>query len=209
MAAVNVSTGLRERQKAERRSLLLRIARELFETIGYDATTMSAIAARADVSTPTVFNYFGSKDDLMMAIIWEGHRKSREDLALKGVGVGQPLDVALTMFFQTITTNSLHIAGKRVWRFAEATNIRRPQSEFVKSYRKVDERLLEQLCAFLKGGEYVGRLSEACPPETVARVLYNHWNALFLTFIKDDGMTIAEHEAQVCSDMKALVQLIT
>ncbi|MGB0505302.1 MAG: TetR/AcrR family transcriptional regulator [Pikeienuella sp.] len=208
MAAVGVQSGLRERQKAERRTLLLSVARRLFETIGYDATTMAAVAAGAGVSTPTVFNYFGSKDDLMLAIIWEGHRKSGEDIALQRIEKGVPLANALTDFFETIAKNSMAIAGKRVWRFAEATNIRRPKSEFVKKYSYVDDRLAKQLTAFLVRSDRTEHLKGVCEPDMLARVLYNHWNALFMAFIRDEEMTMAEHVASIRKDMKVLVDLI-
>lgn len=44
---------------------LIRIAWELFERDGYDATTMSAIAARAGISRRTLFNHIPCKEALL------------------------------------------------------------------------------------------------------------------------------------------------
>src|SRR5215470_12599486 len=51
---------LRDRKKVRQRTEFLRIALELFRQEGFEKTRMEDIAARALVSTPTVYNYFAS-----------------------------------------------------------------------------------------------------------------------------------------------------
>ncbi|ADD43944.1 TetR/AcrR family transcriptional regulator [Stackebrandtia nassauensis] len=58
---------LRERKKAQTRRDLIYTAIELVSAKGYDNVTVAEIAEAAQVSKMTVFNYFGSKDDLLMA----------------------------------------------------------------------------------------------------------------------------------------------
>lgn len=54
--------------KAERtRTALLRSALELFDERGYEATAVSAIAARAGVTEMTFFRHFPSKDAVLLA----------------------------------------------------------------------------------------------------------------------------------------------
>ncbi|QIS13096.1 TetR/AcrR family transcriptional regulator [Nocardia arthritidis] len=58
-------SALRDRKKDRTRRALLEAAVELFETRGYEATTVADIAAAAEVGTRTFFNYFASKEELL------------------------------------------------------------------------------------------------------------------------------------------------
>src|SRR5678816_4192767 len=53
----------------EKRQEIIRIAAELFEQLGYERTSMSAIAARVGGSKATLYGYFASKEDLLRAVL--------------------------------------------------------------------------------------------------------------------------------------------
>ncbi|EME98948.1 TetR family transcriptional regulator [Streptomyces mobaraensis NBRC 13819 = DSM 40847] len=61
--------GLRERKKLQTRRKLMRVAVELFEERGYDKVSVAEIAAAAEVSKMTVFNYCGSKEDILVGAL--------------------------------------------------------------------------------------------------------------------------------------------
>ncbi|MFJ2747125.1 TetR/AcrR family transcriptional regulator [Streptomyces sp. NPDC087297] len=60
------TTGLRENKKLRTRQRLAATALELFLERGFDAVSVADVAAAAEVSKPTLFRYFPSKEDLLL-----------------------------------------------------------------------------------------------------------------------------------------------
>jgi len=58
----------RERKKRENRARILKAARGLFQAQGFDTTSIEEIAETADISKSTFFNYFPSKESLLVEI---------------------------------------------------------------------------------------------------------------------------------------------
>jgi AcrR family transcriptional regulator len=56
--------GLRERKKRRTRLEISNVATRLFFEHGFEGVTLAQIAAAAEVSVKTIFNHFGSKEDL-------------------------------------------------------------------------------------------------------------------------------------------------
>ena len=82
---------LRERKKRETRQRLSDVATGLFYARGFDAVTVEEIAAAANVSKVTVFNYFARKEDLLFDRDDEMRQLLREALGNKPKGQS-PID---------------------------------------------------------------------------------------------------------------------
>ncbi|WP_063730826.1 TetR/AcrR family transcriptional regulator [Streptomyces sp. RTd22] len=61
-----MAEGLRERKKRETRQRINRVAIELFVERGFDRVTIAEVAAAAEVSVNTLYNYFEAKEDLVL-----------------------------------------------------------------------------------------------------------------------------------------------
>lgn len=77
----------------EKRQEIVRIAARLFDELGYERTSMSAIAARVGGSKATLYGYFASKEDLLRAALdydvsEEAERLIQEFLAEKDLRSG-------------------------------------------------------------------------------------------------------------------------
>ncbi|HEV3165246.1 MAG TPA: TetR family transcriptional regulator, partial [Isosphaeraceae bacterium] len=60
------ASGLRERKKLKTKEAIQREALRLFQEQGYGETTIEQIAAAAEISPSTFFNYFPTKEDLVL-----------------------------------------------------------------------------------------------------------------------------------------------
>jgi AcrR family transcriptional regulator len=61
----------KEREKAERRALIMGCAKELILEHGAEAVSMMDIAKRAELSKATLYLYFSSKEVLFEELLWE------------------------------------------------------------------------------------------------------------------------------------------
>ncbi|GAA3132684.1 helix-turn-helix domain-containing protein [Nonomuraea salmonea] len=99
-----------------KRAAILAAARELFLTDGFDRSSIGAIAAKAGVSTRTVYDYFGDKQTLLRAVV-EAIGQSLVtavqhtlDATLTGLTRPDELEDALVAFAMRIATDMLDSA---------------------------------------------------------------------------------------------------
>jgi len=81
---------LREAGKNRRRRQILDAARQLIEADGRDALSMRRLAEVAQLSTRTLYNLYGAKEDILYALTEESIREVESILAK--LAIGDPLD---------------------------------------------------------------------------------------------------------------------
>lgn len=200
--------GLRSRQKSQRQDAILTVAKRLFEENGIESTTMAMIAAEVGVSTPTVFNYFGTRDELLLAIILDGHVRAVESNRRIPRRSGKGLSADLTDLLTRFTEYSMQIFNKPVWRYADSAAIRQPKSEFVRRYAQIDAVLREEIENALKDQPSETRRGGGFDTTALAAIIYNHWNAHYIAFIKDDDMSLDSHLGALLPQLRELLSLI-
>jgi AcrR family transcriptional regulator len=83
--------GLRERKKQRTRQAISDAAIHLFLERGYDAVSVADVAAAAEVSKPTLFKYFRSKEELILDRI-DDHRDEPARVVRDRAAGESPLD---------------------------------------------------------------------------------------------------------------------
>lgn len=69
-----------EERRAETRALLIEAAADLFARKGFHATSAEAVAAAADRTTGALYNHFGNKEGLLVALLQEWIEQTISDL---------------------------------------------------------------------------------------------------------------------------------
>lgn len=200
--------GLRSRKKAKRRDEIIAAARRLFDQQGVDATTMADIAAAAGISPPTVFNYFGSKDGVLIALISEGTTEAREQDRNLHWRERVDLGELLVGFFLRVSLRTLEIADKRVWRYAEAAAIRQPATELAVQYQSVSEALVNVVAEYIADLDIHTRSGGEVSPAFIGRLLHDVWMPCFISLITNEDQSLAEHEAVLQMRIPPLVNLL-
>lgn len=102
---------LRERKKQRTRKAISDAATELFAARGFDAVTIDEVAAAAEVSKKTVFNYFGCKEDLFFDEAEAA--EARLIAAVRAREPGEPLLAAVRR--NTLASLERMCAGEEPW----------------------------------------------------------------------------------------------
>ncbi len=92
-------------QDAERRELLMRVAKRIFADRGFQSTTMDDIAKEAGFTKPILYQYFPSKTDLYRQIVVELAAQLLESLKLavrKAETPRQKIEVAFRVYFDMV-----------------------------------------------------------------------------------------------------------
>ncbi|WP_245298997.1 TetR/AcrR family transcriptional regulator [Pseudotabrizicola sediminis] len=172
-------------------------AARLFREVGYGAARMEDIAAAADVSVGTLYNYFETKGDLLLAIV----SMEVEEVLAAGAAVlaTPPADPAeaLEMLIGGYYDHSLVYLSKAMWRTAMALSIESPDTPFSQRYTALDAMLTDQVCAMVAALQRRGRLKDGVPARLVGEVLFNNLNQMFMEFVKAEPIAMETLRASV------------
>ncbi|SDC81031.1 TetR family transcriptional regulator [Nocardioides lianchengensis] len=94
-------TGLRERQRADLRAHVDRVALTLFAERGFDAVPVDEIAAAAGISLSTLFRHVRSKDQLLVGTLRVGRAAIVENFAERPADEPVPAALAAAILRRT------------------------------------------------------------------------------------------------------------
>jgi AcrR family transcriptional regulator len=137
------SVGLRERKRRETLQRIAEVGLRLFIANGYEATTLEMIAAEAGISRRTIFYYYKSKEEILLA--WQGNgffaalrpamlEESRDQAPLAAV---RHCLLSLVSCYETKDA----ILVDRVFQSTEALRVRKQAS-----YLEMEQTVFDALC---------------------------------------------------------------
>lgn len=189
-------SGLRERQKEMRRQAIRQAAIELFEKQGYRDTTIEQIARQAGVTAPTVFNYFGSKQAILLEIVQDIDKTALEAACRDIDKYTDPLD-ALCRLEQVIVDLTLKSFPTSFWRELLPMLIVEAGSGLPESYRYSNDLLKQGIASVLEGMKAKGIFREDLNVHVAARLLNEYSYLQLMRLTSQDDYDIEAHRRDV------------
>ncbi len=193
--------GRRERRIARRRQEILAAAAQIFARKGYASTTTQEIAEQADVAEGTLYNYFGGKREILLAIANE-----TETPMAAALEVPEGLDIRAAM--TAMVEKALYISEAQLpfmrTVFREAWVDDGILQEFAVVWvGRIYHRLTALLAAYMAAGDL-----RPLDPALCARMVMGMFNALILPTIRGlaspptatERRTLAETAADLLLD---------
>lgn len=165
----------RERRTQQRRTEIVNAATQIFAQKGYAATTTKDIAEAVDLSESSLYSYFHSKREILMAVIKQ-HRMDVDDLldkmnhAVDSTALVNMVEHMLDHFFETTTTTRAALG--EAWVDSDV-------------YAMIDERMArarQLLKVFLQNQIQAG-VFRPLDPEIFAHLILGMYAGLILPFL--------------------------
>ena len=200
--------GLRERQKADRERRILKAAVTRFRAEGYRSVRIEDLAESAEVSVGTVYNYYQTKGDILIATV---AMEVEEVLASGAEIVADPprgVDSALLALIFAYYDHSLEYLSKEMWRTAMALSIEAPGTPNGQRYTQLDQKLAAQVTELIEALQARGEVLAELDAVALGQVIFNHLNQMFIEFVKDDAMTLETLRTNVAAQTRPLARLM-
>ncbi len=201
--------GLRERKKAATAQRITQEASRMFQEKGYENTRIEDVAARAELSAATFYNYFRSKADILLSCV---STETEFVLAEADHCIDQTYNNAATAFdalVATYFTTSFTKTPRSLWRIAVSQSMLDPELEFSQRYVEMDDRLSEQCCRFVRAMQDAGLIRAEVPSEPIGELLFNNVNMNFVGYIRSDTLTGEDVRAVVNRQSAPIFDLIS
>ena len=164
----------------------------LFREQGYGVARIEDIAAAAEVSVGTLYNYFGTKGDVLLATV----SMEVEEVLAQGdqVLADPPPDIAdaLNALIAGYYEHSLVYLTKEMWRTAMALSIDAPDSPFARRYTALDAQLCNQVCALVARLQAMSCVRPDCDAKRLGAIIFNDLNAMFTEYVREDAMALTD-----------------
>ncbi len=142
----------RARKKQDTRDRIVAAGLALFTRKGIEGSTIDDIALAADVGKGTIYNYFRTKEDIVVAFVMDIEREVQEEVARLAHGRGSLTSILTRVIQLQFTLKEPHHAFVRVF-LAQMCARATTQSAWVAEIQTVmDPPLIELFTALQKRG---------------------------------------------------------
>lgn len=169
---------------AERRQQLLDVALDVYAARGFHDTSMNDIAEAAGVTKPVLYQHFGSKRELFLAVLQAAAGELREAVGKATASAQGPREQVESGFKAYFEWVARHRGGFEVLFTGEA----RRDAEFVAEARRVESEMAETIATLIliDGLDEERRRVMAYGIVGMSETISRHWIAAELQLSPDE-----------------------
>jgi AcrR family transcriptional regulator len=185
-----MSTVTNRRQQKRRQTFvsIVEAAEMSFGEIGYDATSMEAIALSAGISVGTVYNYFGTKGAILAATVtMQMDKIMLEAPNVLDLGASDPVDALMPIVEAYL--DAMTDYGPDILKDLLRAGLDPGQTELLAGLVSADERILGQLGKSLHVMSSRGMLARGIDIDAAAFLIYSVIAVALMTFASIPGTT--------------------
>lgn len=188
---------LREKKKQATRDTILACARKLFFENGYAGTSIEKIAECSQVAVGTIYNYFGSKAGIIIAI------SSRDADGLMVQFTDEDLQSkTVEEMIWTILEGSLSYLvqyPRELIRELFASMFVNSHDELAQGLSREDKRFITYMAELLKRLVKMGKVKEQTDPEAASFAIYSLVFGGLVWYLADDKVDIEHSNILIAS----------
>ena len=184
----------RERKKLRTRALIQKEALRLFLDQGFEATTIEEIAEAADIAPSTFFNYFPTKEDVVLQDDLDPVLLEAIQMEPAGLHPITVLRKAIHRVFSHLTPQQYTIFGRRLGLLASNRTLRA-------AFLNQSANQLDEIVAVVAGR--AGRSSDDFVVRNLAGALLGVLIATFLTAANDPNADVLALADQALAHLEA------
>jgi AcrR family transcriptional regulator len=159
-----------------------------FGEIGYDATSMEAIAVSAGVSVGTVYNYFGTKSAILAATVTRQMNEVMNEAPDRlDLGALDPVDALMPVV--AVYLSAMIAYGPDILKELLRAGFDPAQSELLADLVSADEQILRQLSESLHVMRSRDLFSPDIDVDAAAFLIYSIVAVALMAFVSIPGMT--------------------
>ena len=193
-------TSRREQKKQETFDAIVSAAERSFQDNGYRASAIAVIAAGAGVSVGTVYNYFGTKNAILMAVVTRDTEHALVDAGEAiDLSLGDPVEVLMPLIM--VYVDAMTALGRDVLRELFRAGFDPAESALMADLVSLDEQSIAQIGEAIARMQAHGLASDTVDAGSAAILIYSVMAVATLMFVSMPEVTDQSVETMIRSQL--------
>jgi AcrR family transcriptional regulator len=198
-------TSRRAQKKQQTFDSIVSAADRLFQAVGYRETTIETIAEDAGVSVGTVYNYFGTKHGILLAVVTRDTEQALLDAsAAVDLFADDPVDVLMPLIMTYV--DAMTALGRDVIKELFRAGFDPAESAMMTELMSLDERSIAQIAETLVLLAGHGLVSDEVDIASASILIYSVVAVAILMFVSMPAASAQDVEAVIRGQLTLVFQ---